>query len=386
MAGACAPDTELTAVSLGGGNDRPPLGPAGAALVDPPAGATDVPVNLAAIVLRLPAPVLWGSEGVRICEGASARVPSGSPAEESCTGGVCYRVPLTGTLPAGAACSIAFGAGNEDASGTVLPAGVVGIFDTAAVVDTAPPVLSEVSVATAGPCLAVRFSTDEPAAGVVTVTAAGIEVSSGAGVGQTAFDLAVSLAGLPPAASATVVVSATDRAGNVAASAALPFQTPPALPPIAVTEVLANAAGPEPAQEYVELRNLGSEAVPLGGLRLEDSKGGDDLPPEVLAPGAYALVVTSTYDPAQGQDPAPRAGTLLVRVDSRLGSDGLSNGGEAVKLVQGDSVVSSYGGWVDVSSSVWAGRAVHRLVQSACDRPDAWNATPLPPTPGAGPP
>jgi hypothetical protein len=73
-------------------------------------------------------------------------------------------------------------------------------------------------------------------------------------------------------------------------------------------------------------------------------------------------------------------------VDSRLGSDGLSNGGEVVKLVQGDSVVSSYGGWVDVSSSVWAGRAVHRLVQSACDRPGAWNATPLPPTPGSGPP
>src|SRR3982751_1861171 len=90
VVGACAPDTELTAVSRGG-TARPPLGPAGAALVDPPAGATDVPVNLAAIVLRLPAPVLWGSEGLRICEGASARVPSGPPAEESCTGGVCYR-------------------------------------------------------------------------------------------------------------------------------------------------------------------------------------------------------------------------------------------------------------------------------------------------------
>ncbi len=75
-----------------------------------------------------------------------------------------------------------------------------------------------------------------------------------------------------------------------------------------------------------------------------------------------------------------------MRVDSRLGSDGLSNSGEVVKLVQGDSVVSSYGGWVDVSSSVWAGRSVHRLVQSACDRADAWNVTPLPPTPGAGPP
>ena len=35
-------------------------------------------------------------------------------------------------------------------------------------------------------------------------------------------------------------------------------------------------AGPEPAQEYVELRNLGGEAVSLAGLRLEDAKGGDE--------------------------------------------------------------------------------------------------------------
>ena len=75
--------------------------------------------------------------------------------------------------------------------------------------------------------------------------------------------------------------------------------------------MLANAAGPEPAQEYVELRNLGGDAVSLAGLRLEDAKGGDDLPAETLAPGGYALVVPSGYDPAQGQDPAPRAGTLL---------------------------------------------------------------------------
>jgi hypothetical protein len=247
-------------------------------------------------------------------------------------------------------------------------------------------VLSQVTVAAAGPCLSVSFSTDEPATGSVVITAGGVEIDSPAGIGQTAFDVAIPLGGLPAMASASVVVSATDRAGNIAASSPLAFDTPPALPPIAVTEVLANAAGPEPAQEYVELRNLGNEALSLAGLRIEDSKGGDDLPAETLAAGGYALVVASGYDPAQGQDPAPRAGTLLLRVDSRIGADGLSNGGEVVKLVQGDAVVSSYGGWVDVSSSRWAGQSVHRLVQSACDRKDAWNAMPLPPTPGAGPP
>jgi hypothetical protein len=77
---------------------------------------------------------------------------------------------------------------------------------------------------------------------------------------------------------------------------------------------------------------------------------------------------------------------VLVRVDSRLGSDGLSNSGEPVQLLQADAVVSSYGGWVSVSAGSWNGKAVHRLVQTACDTPAAWNHAPLPPTPGDGPP
>ena len=54
--------------------------------------------------------------------------------------------------------------------------------------------------------------------------------------------------------------------------------------------------------------------------------------------------------------------------------------------MRGDTVVSSYGGWVSVSAGSWSGKGVHRLVQSACDRADAWNRTPLDSTPGAGPP
>src|SRR6185369_6311977 len=153
-------------------------------------------------------------------------------------------------------------------------------------------------------------------------------------------------------------------------------------PPLVVTEVLANPAGTEPAQEYVEIRNLGDETLSLEGLLVQDSRGGDMLPAAELAAGAYALIVTSAYDPQSGADPAPRPGTMLVRVDSRIGTDGLSNGGEAVRLVQGETVISSYGGWVDVSSAAWAGHSVHRLVETACDRRDAWSRAPLEPTPG----
>jgi hypothetical protein len=278
------------------------------------------------------------------------------------------------------------GAGASDAGGAAIAAGVVGIFEAAAEADEAPPMLADLSIAAAGPCLSVSFATDEPATASIVLQAGGVEMTSAAGVGQTRFDVAVPVTTLPPESAATIVVTAVDRAGNVVASSPLAFQTPPPLPPIAITEVLGNAAGPEPAQEYVELRNLGAEPASLAGLRLEDAKGGDELPAEMLEAGAYALVVPSTYAPAQGQDPAPRAGTLLVHVDTRLGADGLANGGELVRLMSGDAVVSSYGGWVSVSAGSWSGKSVHRLVQSACDRPDAWNRTPLDATPGAGPP
>ena len=384
--GACVPETDLTNISAGGDGAPGAGGPAGATLVDPVAGASDVPLNLAAVVVRFPASVNWGQEGLRICDGAAGPIAAMPPVDEPCDGGVCYRVPLAGRLPPAAACKVVIGAGATAAGGEPIAGAVVGIFDAAAEADETPPVLADLSIAAAGPCLAVSFATDEPVTATIVLQAGGVETSSPAGVGLSRFDVAIPLVTLPAQSAATIAVTAVDRAGNIVASSPLAFDTPPLLPPIAITEVLGNAAGPEPAQEYVELRNLGAEPASLAGLRLEDAKGGDELPAEMLGAGAYALVVPSTYAPAQGQDPAPRAGTLLVRVDTRLGADGLANGGELVRLMSADAVVSSYGGWVSVSAGSWSGKGVHRLVQSACDRPDAWNRTPLDATPGAGPP
>jgi hypothetical protein len=386
---ACTPATDLTNVPATGATMPPPSGPAGATLVDPAAGATGVPLNLAGITVRFPAPVTWGPAGLVVCDGETPPVPSSPPADTPCAagdGGACYRVDLAGSLPPSAACAISIAAGAVDATGAAIAAGTVGVFQDADAPDVTPPVLSGVTVAAAGPCVEVSFTTDEPSSGTIVVQAGGVEIDTPAGAGITSFEVGIPLGSLPASTPATVTVNATDLAGNAAASAPFAFTTPVALPPIAITEVLANPAGPEPQQEYVELRNLGDTDVPLAGLRLADSKGGDDLPAETLAAGAYALVVTATYDPDEGSDPSPRAGTLLLRVDTRLGSDGLSNSGEAVQLVEGDAVVSSYGGWVSVSAGSWNGNAVHRLVQTACDSSDAWNHTPLPPTPGWGPP
>jgi hypothetical protein len=377
IAAACAPETDLTRIPASGFGS-PALAVAGATLLDPAAGTVDVPVNLAAVIVRFAAPIEWGPEGVRICD-----VASGPPEPVACDAGACYRAVPGGALPAGGSCQVVIGAGTT-AGGADLGGGALGVFVVASARDDVPPAAGVATVEGAGPCVTVRFATDEPAAATVAVVAAGTEVSRTFGWGQTIFDVALPLAPLPPASGATVTVTLADRAGNIAVAPPVEFETPPALPPLAITEVLANPAGPEPAQEYVELYNFGAEPVPLTGLRIEDSKGSDDLPPETLPAGSYALVVPSGYAAGQGGDPAPLAGTLLVRVDTRIGSDGLSNGGEAVRLVQGSTLVTSYGGWVPVSTSAWSGQAVHRLDQTACDAAQAWNAAPKAPTPGAG--
>jgi len=379
----CAPETDLTRQGRAPAADVSAPGPAGGVLVDPMAGAADVPVNLAAVVIRFPAPITLPAEALHVCAGGPAAVPVEAPEASACDGGVCFRAALGAPLPAAASCRVELGAGAVDGDGQAVPAGLIGLFGTAAAADDTPPVLTGVAVEVAGPCIGVRFSTDEPATGSIVLAADGVESVVPAGAGLTDFDVAVPTSLLPPSVAATVTVRAVDRAGNPVESAPLALTTPPAIPPLVITEVLANPAGPEPAQEYVEVRNLGDADLSLEGLVIQDSRGADTLPAGTLVAGAYGLVVTSAYDPQGGADPPPRPRTALFRVDGRIGADGLSNGGEAVRLVQGDTVVSSYGGWVDVSSSAWAGHSVHRLVETACDRADAWSRTPLPPTPGA---
>jgi hypothetical protein len=386
----CAIDTDLTNIPVGGGASGAG-GPAGAALVDPTAGSVEVPLNLEAVVVRFAHPIVWGQGqgeegGLRVCDGPAGPVPTSRPVEVPCEGAACYRVELAADLPPGTACRVALPAGASDLDGNAIPPGVIGTFASGAVADETPPMLGGVSIALAGPCLAVSFATDEPVTATVVVRVDGLETSVAAGPGKTAFDVAIPLGELAPSAAASVVVGVLDRAGNAGALAPMAFETPPVLPPLAITEVLANPAGPEPAQEFVELQNVGVADVSLAGLRLADAKGADDLPAEIVAPGAYVIVAPSSYDPQQGQDAGPRFGTAILRVDTRLGSDGLSNGGEPVRLLLGETIVSSYGGWVDVAAGSWAGRAVHRLEGSTCDRPDAWSRLPLEPTPGAGPP
>lgn len=104
---------------------------------------------------------------------------------------------------------------------------------------------------------------------------------------------------------------------------------------VVINEVMANPVGPEPQQEWVELYNDGALAVHLGGWRFEDAGGGVSLPDVTLGPGEYGLLVGEGYDPASWVDANAEEGTVFIGVSS-VGTGGLSNAGEPVRLVGPD--------------------------------------------------
>ena len=391
---SCAPPTDLFHEAATGGDD-PGGGSAAGALVDPPAGTTGLATNLAAVTVRLPAAIQVAGASFRLhpSDGGGAPVALGAPVGVACPvaqAGSCYRLTLGGGLAPAHGYLLELVAATAAADGAAAPSGVIGAFDTGAADDLTAPQIIDFAVAIAGPCVGLRFSTDEPVEAMVALRTDQSESVTPAGVGLSSFDLALPLRGLPAAARAEILLQVVDRAGNRGEAGAGAVDVPPDTPGLAITEVLANPAGPEPGQEFVEVRNLGDADVALAGLRLEDAKGADVLPDATLAPGGYALVVPSSFDPQSTRDVAPRAGTLMVTVDARLGSDGLSNAGEVVRLrmpgTGTEPIVSSYGGWVDVSAASAAGKSAHRLVDAACDHPSAWTRPPRAATPGWGTP
>jgi hypothetical protein len=184
------------------------------------------------------------------------------------------------------------------------------------------------------------------------------------------------LTGLAPSTEISLNVSAIDTAGR---SARTTFATRTAGPMahVVLNEVLADPIGPEPAEEWVELVNDGSAPADLKGFVLVDLGGETPLPPAVLAPHAYALLVGEDYVANDGFDPVPAAGTLLIRVP-RVGKSGLSNDGEPLVLRDASgAIVSSF----PAAPKPKSGLSVSRISPSAPDTPGSFALTT--PTPGA---
>ncbi len=198
-----------------------------------------------------------------------------------------------------------------------------------------------VCVAPGNGAASLRLATDEPAA--LTITApegARAEVLSA----PWATSHLVAVAGIA-AADAGVGIEISDVNGN-AAAIGLPVAVPSG-PTIAITEVLADPLGEEPAQEFVEIANYGAAAVDLSGWMIDDGGdcNGDFLPAgTALGAGAVALLVSSSFDPASTADPAPAEGALLVTLESSIGTSGLSNAdAETIELYDAyGALVSAY--------------------------------------------
>jgi len=106
-----------------------------------------------------------------------------------------------------------------------------------------------------------------------------------------------------------------------------------------LNEALADALGPEPQSEWVELLNDGTLAVDLGQYSLQDGGGRTPLPHASLAPREYALLVRDDFAPNASDEP-PAAGARLIRLPT-LGKSGLSNAGERLSLVDSAGVECS---------------------------------------------
>lgn len=106
-----------------------------------------------------------------------------------------------------------------------------------------------------------------------------------------------------------------------------------------LNEALADALGPEPQSEWIELLNDGTLAVDLAQYSLQDGGGRVPLPHASLVPQEYALLVRDDFAPNPSDEP-PAPGTRLIRLPT-LGKSGLSNAGERLALVNSAGVECS---------------------------------------------
>lgn len=120
----------------------------------------------------------------------------------------------------------------------------------------------------------------------------------------------------------------------------LDFRTSRAIPHLVINEVLANPVGAERSSEWVELVNDGRGPVALGGYELRDTTGSARLPDVVLDPGELALVVGEAFAPDPELDVVAPGGVQHLVVPA-LGSGGLANSGEPLRLLDPDGRVVS---------------------------------------------
>lgn len=392
LALGCVPDTTLDQPAGG----ARPSDQRALRVTLPQESTGEVPVNLAALRVALAedasatgpgaedplAPTLGGAlrlvivaPRTEVALGPLIRVPCWVG-----EGARCFLVPLQAPLDPGSRFEVSLSQDVPLAPGRTAKAGRLGSWATASARDDTAPVLVDVR-AEISDCVRVAWTTDESAA--ATVARAGTPPVPEF---ELAPDAAPVVAFRPaaPVRPKELQLTLRDLAGNLSVSATLPIQLSTTWPPLTITEVLGNPAGAEATQEWVELANDADAPVSLDGFALEVGANRETLPTGVVIPPAgRALIVGHDFRVSDAADPPPSSETTLVRLAGRLGGDGITNGGESVRLRSSDGlIVSAYGGWIDASASRWNGRSVQRRHGAPCDAASAWDLQPAVPTPG----
>jgi len=347
-------------------------------LRSPSPGSADLPRNLARVVVRSSRRVTGVGDptlGLELASGGPVATRLQMEPSPLCRGAApdtCFEIRVLQLLPPRSMLRLVVRdgvTGPDGQSALQLPGQVLATGDT---LDTTPPATDGLRAQLSDGCVVARLLTAEPADLWIDGSWGALAVSS---VGATRHEVAMRHG---PPGNARVTIQ--DLAGN-AASVVLPV-APLAVPRVAITEVLANPMGPEPAQELVELTNLSAQPVQLGSFQLDD---GDDgvgaglLPAAVLLPGQRAVVVGKGFKASSDTDPAVIDAALLLRLPGVLGASGLSNAGESVVLRDpAGRLVSSYSNQLGAAKT--AGHSVQRRVAAACDVQDNWTLAPA--TPG----
>lgn len=185
---------------------------------------------------------------------------------------------------------------------------------------------------------------------------------------------------LPVAATFELEVVSLDVTGR-AESTTVEGRTSEAVPHLILNEVLANAVGPEPASEWLEILNDGAATVSLAGHVIADLGGEVELPDVSLAPGGLALVVGDGWSGDGLDDVAPPPDAIIVRVP-RIGRSGLANGGEPVRLRDPSGAIVST---IPAIESPDPGMSTARREPWLADAPSSFvSAVPTPGSPNAG--
>lgn len=365
-----------------------------ARLVRPLPDATGVPPNLARIDTAFARPVVLAVDARLALEAGDGAVLE-LVAPEPCPGwvpGLCLRWRVEGQVLADMSYRPGGGTLQDLLGRPAVPPATPTVFTTAAAPDSAAPVLADAALRVLGPCVYARFTASEPVQARLTIAGQGDEAAGGPGVITLALRLASPGS---PGAALTAKLAVEDLAGNLAERALEAVLGDSSGPPLGLTEVLANPRGSEPAQEFVELADLrtGGAAQAWSGLWLADlpveaaqlawaagEAPGDPLPAFTTRPGERVLVVASGYDPGDGADPPPAAGTTLVRLDGSIAAGGLKNAGEPLVLYfRPDAgppvIVASYGNYIATDAAAHAGRSVV-ADPVACDLRRAWSSQP----------